>query len=212
MEFSGFLKIISKIALENLPGAMAHAQMIPPERLELLNNQVYYTEMAKKAAILMLIYPKNDKAFISLILRNTYPGVHSSQVGFPGGKVEQEDNNLTETALRETFEEIGVLPENVNIIKPFTEVYIQPSNFLVYPFLGYTLKTPKFNINPDEVSTLIELPLSDLMNKNNQIIIPMSTSYAVDIQVPGYQFDQHLVWGATAMMLSELKETFNSIL
>lgn len=212
MEFSGFLKIISKIASEKLPAQAAHAKMIPPERIDLLKNQDYSNFNPKKAAILMLVYPKNNESHLALILRNTYPGVHSSQIGFPGGKVELEDVNLEATAIRETFEEIGVLQNTIEIIKPFTEVYIPPSNFLVLPFLGFTKETPQFILNPDEVSALIELPLNDLLNENYTVIIPMSTSYATDIQVPGFEFQNHLVWGATAMMLSEFKETLKNVL
>ena len=142
MEFSTFLKYVPKIAKETLPAAFAHSKMIPPNRFELLNNQDYSTFNPRYASVLMLLYPKNKITHLVLILRNTYPGIHSSQIAFPGGKNEKEDASFAQTALRETHEEIGIPAHKITIIKPFTEVYIPPSNFLVSPFLGYkSIKT-----------------------------------------------------------------------
>ena len=212
MDFLDFLKYVPKIAKESLPATIAHAKMIPPERIELLNNQDFSKITPKKAAVLMLLYPKNNITHLALIVRNSYPGIHASQIAFPGGKVEDFDLSLSETALRETQEEIGVSAKKVTVIKAFTEVYIPPSNFLVSPFLGFSENELSFTLSPDEVEGLIELPLYQFLDEKIVITVNMSTSYASNIQVPAFQINEHLVWGATAMMMSELKEIIKKVL
>ena len=212
MDFSDFLKYVPKIAKESLPATIAHAKMIPPERIELLNNQDFSQITPKKAAILMLLYPKKSITHLALIVRNSYPGIHASQIAFPGGKVEEFDLSLSETALRETHEEIGISAKKVTVIRAFTEVYIPPSNFLVSPFLGFAEEELSFTICPDEVEEIIELPLYQFLDDEIVITVNMSTSYASNIQVPAFQINEHLVWGATAMMMSELKEILKKVL
>ena len=212
MDFSDFLKYVPKIAKESLPATIAHAKMIPPERIELLNNQDFSQIIPKKAAVLMLLYPKNSITHLALIVRNSYPGIHASQIAFPGGKVEDFDLSLSETALRETHEEIGVAAKKVTVIKAFTEVYIPPSNFLVSPFLGFSEEELSFTLSVDEVDEVIELPLYQFLDDKIVVTVNMSTSYASNIQVPAFQINDHLVWGATAMMMSELKEIIKKVL
>lgn len=159
----------------------------------------------------MLVYPKNDIAHLVLIVRNSYSGVHSSQIAFPGGKVDPEDKSFVETALRETFEEIGISPNEINVIRSFSEIFIPPSNFLVYPFLGFSTQNLSFIPDPKEVATIIECPLSELLNDENKILKRMATSYSKNIEVPAYQVNEHIVWGATAMILSELKDVLDAI-
>ena len=160
----------------------------------------------------MLFYPRGGEAHLALIKRNTYPGVHSSQISFPGGKAEPGDKDLADTALRETFEEIGVHPAEIDVVMPFSKIYIPPSNFLVAPFLGLALKEPAFIANPQEVQHIIHLSLDVLLDDSTIISTPMQTSYAQSIMVPAFKVEDHIVWGATAMILSELKETIKSAL
>ena len=212
MDFSDFLKYVPKIAKESLPATIAHAKMIPPERIELLDNQDFSQITPKKAAILMLLYPKKSITHLALIVRNSYPGIHASQIAFPGGKVEEFDLSLSQTALRETEEEIGIAAKKITVIRAFTEVYIPPSNFLVSPFLGFVDEELSFILCPDEVEQVIELPLYQFLDEKNVVTVSMSTSYASNIQVPAFQINEHLVWGATAMMMSELKEILKKVL
>ncbi|MGH2667273.1 NUDIX hydrolase [Flavobacterium sp.] len=212
MEFSDFLKYVPKIAKESLPASIAHAKMVPPERIELLKNQDFSEKKPRKAAVLMLFYPKKSITHLALIIRNSYPGIHASQIAFPGGKVEDFDSSLSATALRETQEEIGVSSDKVNVVRAFSEVYIPPSNFLVSPFLGFSEEELTFDLSPDEVSGIIELPLCQFLDENIVVNVNMSTSYATNIPVPAFQINEHLVWGATAMMMSELKEIIKKVL
>jgi 8-oxo-dGTP pyrophosphatase MutT (NUDIX family) len=154
----------------------------------------------------MLVYPKNETAHLALIVRNTYPGVHSSQISFPGGKEELEDKTLAITALRETEEEVGIPMNKVEIIRQCSEIYIPPSNFLVTPYLGFSKENLQFIPNPDEVQRVLEFPIHQLLNDKTIVQTKMTTSYAINIDVPAFEVENFLVWGATAMMLSELKE------
>lgn len=212
MEFHHFLKYIPKIAKETLPAASAHIKMVPLERLNALKALNPIDLIPKKAAVMMLFYPKNKETHLVLIVRNSYPGVHSSQIAFPGGKVEIEDASLAHTALRETEEEIGVDRNKIEIIKSFTDVYIPPSNFLVSPYLGICQSTLEFELQPDEVAGIVELSLKDFLNDKNVVMRKLSTSYANEIDVPAFLVREHIVWGATAMMMSELKETIKMVL
>lgn len=186
--------------------------MTPLFRHELMRAINYDSLQPKKAAVLMLVYPKNNETHIVLIVRNTYPGVHSSQIAFPGGKVELEDDSLAHTALREAEEEIGVNRMYVEIIKSFTEVYIPPSNFLVSPFLGISTQELNFVRQENEVADIIELSMNDFLDDSNVVMRKLTTSYANEIDVPAFLVKEHIVWGATAMMMSELKETIKKVL
>jgi 8-oxo-dGTP pyrophosphatase MutT (NUDIX family) len=212
VDFHSFLKYVPKIAKETLPAAHAHAKMAPIERLELLNSFSYEGLSPKKAAVMMLFYPKENQTHLVLIVRNSYPGVHSSQIAFPGGKVESYDATMADTALRETEEEIGIHKSSIEIIKEFTEIYIPPSNFLVAPFLGISTSEPFFVLQPDEVAGIIELPLTVFLDDKNVVTRKLTTSYAASIDVPAFLVKEHVVWGATAMMMSELKETLKKVL
>ena len=211
MHFDDFLLQAPKILNVELPATNAHRKMVPPNREELIKNTDFTKITPKKAAVMMLFYPKNSQTHLALILRTTYNGVHSSQIAFPGGKVEPQDLDLSHTAIRETHEEIGVHPSNVILIRPFTKVYIPPSNYMVYPFLGYSQSELKFQLQQEEVSGIVELPLKEFLDDRIVVTNNMKTSYAGSIDVPGFQVNEHFIWGATAMMLSELKETLKMV-
>ncbi len=212
MNFDVFFKAIPTIVDLDLPSTSAHIKMAPLERIKILEVGFETMENARQAAVMMLFYPKNGITHLALIIRNSYPGVHSSQIAFPGGKVEDVDLDLKETALRETFEEIGVHADKINVIREFSSVYIPPSNFMVSPFLGITESELEFTLQEDEVAGIIEVPLSLLLDDAIVLTKEITTSYANLIDVPVFQFGDHAVWGATAMMLSELKEALKMVL
>jgi 8-oxo-dGTP pyrophosphatase MutT (NUDIX family) len=212
MLFTEFVKFLPKIEKEKLLSRDAHIKMAPLERISFMDEENYLEKNPKKAAVLMLFYPKNEIVHLALIVRNTYPGVHSSQIGFPGGKVELSDANLAETAIRETHEEVGIPPEKITIVKSFSEIYIPPSNFLVAPFMGISHEELLFIPDLNEVKKVLEFSVVDFLDDKNIIKVNMSTSYATDIDVPAFRVDKYIVWGATAMMMSELKEVIKNVL
>ena len=130
MDFSEFEKRIVKVKKMDLPGEAIQFKMAPVERLKELKEQARLKQNARKAGVMALFYPsKANETHLILILRKTYKGVHSAQVGFPGGKIEPEDDSLEEAALRETEEEVGVSRKVITVLKELTEIYIPPSNF-----------------------------------------------------------------------------------
>ncbi len=210
MTFDEFVHLTPKIAKVSLPATVSHLKMSPVERrLQLLNHD-YNVEVAREAAVMMLIYPQNDTAMIALIVRNSYKGVHSSQVAFPGGKVEK-DESLLNAALRETYEEIGVDPKDIKIVCSFSNVFIPPSNFNVFPFLGFCTSQPKFIPDPREVAAMALFPLSDILDDNSLTMQNVIASYSTDIVVPAFKLGETVIWGATAMMLQELKDVVKSL-
>lgn len=211
MNFQEFLQYVPKLIEAKLPAFDAHIKMAPIERLESLKN-INIDKKPRIAAVMMLFYPKNDTVHLVLIVRNSYEGIHSAQIAFPGGKYELEDENFAETALRETHEEVGIHPEKIEIIKPFTELYIPPSNFMVHPFLGISKEELVFVAQASEVANIIELPLTVFLDDALVVDTNLSTSYADNINIPAFKIEDHIVWGATAMMMSELKDVLREVL
>lgn len=207
MDFHDFEKRIVKVTKMDLPGESVQFKMAPAERLQELKQQAIRIKNARKAGVMSLFYPAaNFETRLILILRKTYKGVHSAQVAFPGGKLEMEDHDIQDAALRETEEEVGVSRETISVLKKLTGIYIPPSNFFVQPFLGITTQLPTFIPQEDEVEALIEVRLEDFMNDMNITTQILSTSYASSLEVPAFKLNGHIVWGATAMMLNEVRE------
>ncbi len=213
MDFNLFSQQISKIENLPLPGEASHFKMMPKIRVSSYEKLNKERKQAKKAAVMALFYPNEDNnTHLLLILRKTYKGVHSNQVAFPGGKVEEEDADLKQTALRETHEEVGVQPNLVDVVKTLSSVYIPASNFEVQPFIGLYKKQFPFRLQEDEVADLVEVALVDFMNEAHVTEQILNTSYAQNMAVPAYKLNGYTVWGATAMMLSEIKELLKQLL
>jgi len=205
MDFVKFINNISRLRSVPLGGLEAQFKLAPKLRLQ-YDVETIKSRNPKKAAVLALFYPNEEqKTTFLLTQRASYKGTHSAQISFPGGKIEEDDNQLSDTALRETHEEVGVHQNLVKIIREITDVYIPPSNFLATPFIGYTEKRPAFTLN-EEVEKTIEILVSDLLDDNNVDSIVMNTSYMDQVSVPCFKLNDHIVWGATGMILSEIKE------
>ena len=190
-----------------LPGEAAHREMAPMIRIKELSEIDIDSKNPSEAGVMAVFYPdaSNDTRIV-LILRKTYKGVHSNQVGFPGGRREAEDHDLQDTALRETEEEVGIPKEKIEVIKKLSKLYIPPSNFWVQPYIGIVDETPQFVREESEVEAILEVLLSDFLNDQNIISEKLTTSYADDIDVPAYLLNEKVVWGATGMMLSEVRQ------
>lgn len=187
---------------EELPGRNAHQEAAP-------YRKVYYDDMdinsVKKSGVLVLLYAKQNEPYITLIQRPEYDGTHSGQIAFPGGKVEESDRDIIHTALREANEEVGVIMEHVNVIGRLTDVYIPVSNFLVSPVIGTIDYTPDFIPEPAEVADILEMNISFLKETEELIPQKLKLSSGVKIEVPTFQYQQKTIWGATALMLNELR-------
>ena len=213
MVFNTFLESVVKIKHLELFGEDSHAKMSPPYRLELADKMKENAKSAKRAGVMALFYPNfQGETYLVLILRKTYKGVHSAQVGFPGGKYEDEDKDLMITAIRETEEEVGVPKSIVEVLKTMSPLYIPPSNFMVHPYLAISEVTPNFIKQESEVEDVIEVSLLDFLDETNSITTRVPTSFNVEVDVPAFKLNGHIVWGATAMMLSELKDLLKQVL
>lgn len=213
MDFHEFEKRIVKVTKMELPGEAVQLKMAPVERLRELKEEARNVGNARQAGVMALFYPTvEQQTNLILILRKTYKGVHSAQVGFPGGKLEKVDKTIQDAALRETEEEVGVRRETIAVIRKLTEIYIPPSNYIVQPFLGITPITPIFIPEEKEVEALIEVDLNRFMDDSCITTQILTTSYATELEVPAFKLNGHIVWGATAMMLNEVRELLNRVL
>lgn len=210
MEFNYFKKNISKLSSIPVGGLEAQFILAPKFRLKYSKEKIA-SENPRKAAVLALFYPnkKGETCFL-LTLRANYNGIHASQISFPGGKYDNKDKSLKYTALREANEEVGVSINDISIFKQMTDVYIPPSDFLVSPFLGLLTYIPSF-IKNHEVEKTITVSLEELMNDSSVSTATLSTSYSKNMVVPCFHLNNYTVWGATAMMLSEIKELLKYI-
>lgn len=200
-DFSKLLK--HRLSLP-LPGRDAQLRMAHAERkINLSHYKV--PQDARWGSVMILLYEDENKIKFPLILRQTYDGVHSGQVAFPGGKFEPADENLINTALRETSEEIGITTNDVTVLGKLTELYIPPSNFLVHPHIGTIKNKPDFFPDAGEVVEIIEVSLDDLMSDSVVNEKEITLSNGLKILTPYFDFYGHTVWGATAMIMSELK-------
>lgn len=211
VDFNSFLTYISDLKEFPLGGLQSQFKMAPEMRKRFSDKDVLM-QHPKESAVLALLYPDKEN-FTKLLLmeRASYNGIHSSQISFPGGKKDQKDPDLLFTALRETEEEVGVQKDTVEIIRELTKTYIPPSNFLVTPFIGYVTEPVIFTTN-NEVENLLEIHVSDLLSDDSLHIKKMTTSYMKEIDVPCFKLNNYIVWGATAMMLSEIKDLLKSVI
>ena len=166
---------------------------------------------ARRAGVMALFYPSTPNTedwHLVLIERVRKDGDrHSGQVSFPGGKHEKHDPDLWATALRETEEEVGVARSSVEQLGSLTPLFIPISHFLVHPFVGFTVERPDFRAQETEVSSILEVPLDRLSDPVFRKTTDLTMSNGLLLRdVPYFDVNGYVVWGATAMMLSELLE------
>ncbi|MBL7888385.1 MAG: CoA pyrophosphatase [Bacteroidia bacterium] len=200
-----------KAQLLQLPGEEAQYQMAPISRKR-LSDFSDRIRTARKSAVLIVLYPNGDSINTILIQRPNYEGVHGGQIAFPGGKFEEADQTLSNTALREANEEIGIDTGNIQIIGNLTDLYIAPSNFLVSPYIGFTNELNELIPNNYEVSKIIHTDLFNLNKEEIRGIKSIEHSNGYKIKTPYYEIEGFTVWGATAMMISELNAIVKRII
>ncbi|QKG79207.1 NUDIX hydrolase [Tenuifilum thalassicum] len=193
-----------------LPGKDAQIIMAPSVRADKHGNSKPNLS-TRESAVLILLYRALSGLRFVLIKRQVYDGPHSGQVSLPGGKFEENDISISQTALRETYEEIGVEPKNVDLLGRLTELYIPVSNMIVHPFVGYINETPNFNLNLLEVQYIVEVDLFDLIDDRNKSV-KVINSHGYPITAPYYNLKDEMVWGATAMILSEFEHILKKVL
>lgn len=191
-----------------LPGEPAHELMAPSARFT--GTRMPDPALARPSSVLILFYPREGKWYLPFIQRPVYDGVHSGQISFPGGKCEKEDSDYCSTALRESHEEIGIVPDDVSLVGALTPLYIPNSNFYVYPQVGWMDYLPKFTPDPTEVEEVIEVPLELLLQKKNVKYFSKEIN-GTQLKAPYFDAGGKKIWGATAMMLGEMLEIIRKL-
>ena len=190
-----------------LPGESAQWKMAPLGRKNLndLNDGGF-----RKAAVLIAFENSLFEPQIIMTLRSEYDGVHSAQVSFPGGKFDSDETDPVLVALREMEEETGVKRDRIEIIGMLSPLYIPVSRMLVQPVVGWIEAPVKFSPDPREVQRIIKVAYSELVSVKRDYANDLLQSGVKVNSIPYLNLDKERVWGATAMMLSELLELLGS--
>lgn len=207
--FQLFIENLKTNLQKPLPGIEAQFEMAHVKREKVLANS-YESQNYRPSAVLILLFP-NEKQQTSVLLieRMTYNGHHSGQIAFPGGKAEPSDKDLEETALREFFEETGA-DARPTVIGKLTPIYIPVSKFMVQPFVSFVEQKPNFSASAYEVNELIEWEINHLLNPDIIKETTIEPTPGFKIKTPYFDVQGKVLWGATAMMLNELKKIINS--
>lgn len=203
MDFEELRQLLSEILKNELPGEKAQFKMAPEYRY-----RGPHPNGSRKAAVLLLLYPVNNKFYLALIKRTPDDSPHSQQVSIPGGMQEITDSSLLFTALREFYEETGWRISSNEVIGVLTSLYIEVSNIEVHPFLALTNIKPIWSPDPVEVDYIIEFPVEYLFNEKS-IFFEKKTFDNQEFLVPYFKINEDKVWGATAMIMSELSDIIN---
>jgi 8-oxo-dGTP pyrophosphatase MutT (NUDIX family) len=188
--------------LNGLPGTEVQWEMASSDRM-IQNFPRVPGDDARIAAVLILLYPYNGSLYTVFMQRHNYDGVHGGQISFPGGKMEESDENIICTAIREAHEETGIDPEKISVIGTLTPLFIPVSNMIVTPVVGWTDTKPVFNHQPEEVVFLIYADIKILLDPAIIKTKPFNIRGEM-VSVRYFDYDGNVIWGATAMMLHEL--------
>jgi 8-oxo-dGTP pyrophosphatase MutT (NUDIX family) len=204
--FASTIAHVRRCLADPLPGFEAQLQMAPAYRQNATLAHIDDKD-CREAGVLALLFPIEDEPHLLLTVRRDDLRQHGGQISFPGGRREA-DETLLETALREAHEEVGVVPEEVEVLGPLTPLYIPPSNFCVHPFVGALSVTPVLYPQDAEVSAILRVPLVHLLTPATRRREPWNLR-GQEIEIPFLDVEGHKVWGATAMMLGELLALFD---
>lgn len=203
--------------IPNLPGKKVQLRMAPVHRVDSLKKESEFPNDAIKSAVLVLLYPiidGNSHKYVQngiidnnwevlVIERSTYNGAHSAQIAFPGGKQEPLEDNPEITAKREVFEELGIKQDSYTILGELTHIYIPTTNFVIYPVLAVSNYDTPLILNNKEVAGYKRVTLGAFSPTNIKVTKVLRTQEYWS-EAPSYIIDNYIIWGATAMILSEL--------
>ena len=197
-----FIESLKSELDSQLPGPAVQAEMMPDFR-----GVVPEIDSLKPASVCICFIIRNDKLYFPLIRRTEHASdIHSKQISLPGGQVNPGEN-IMDAARREVFEEIGILTEKIDILGKLSILPIPISGFLVHPFVGIcTDPSPSYTIDPLEVDEVFDVPINDLLNGELR-----KEHKRKDKRVPYFHFNGEVVWGATAMILSEMAEVLKTV-
>lgn len=164
----------------------------------------------RPGSVLILLYAQQGAIKFPLIKRPEYPGAHSGQISFPGGKAEPDEDPIV-TALRESEEEIGISANEVKVIGTLSNFFVMPSNFLVTPVVAVTEDTPQFRPDPYEVAGIIHGNLNELVQEDAIKTTEILAAGRYRLQAPHFFIEDQVVWGATAMILNEFRFVLREI-
>jgi 8-oxo-dGTP pyrophosphatase MutT (NUDIX family) len=158
---------------------------------------------ARQGAVMALLYPLDDEIVIVLTERTAHLGNHGGQISMPGGRIEPDDLSPWHAAVRETHEEIGIDLSASSSWGALNQIYVAASRFYVTAFVAYVHRRPPFSVNPDEVASLLEVPLRALMASGS--FCTGERDYEGQTIVEGFfQYKTYKIWGATAVLLDQL--------
>lgn len=193
-----FVEEVKEKFLNPLPGLDAQLKMAP----EIRRQQMEIPDDARKAGVMILLFEIDKKWNTILIRRGEDNKTHSGQIAFPGGKHEIFDKDIVATASRECEEEIGIKRNDIEVLGTLTPIYIPPSNFVVTATVGYIANSQNLKADEKEVQEIIQVPLDVLFHPQLKKEIEVKPN----LITPTYFLDETIiVWGATAMMISELE-------
>ena len=200
-----------KLRLANpLSGIDSHLKMAPKHRADELLAKKDEIQDAKKSAVMILFFHDDTGLKMIVIRRSIYVGIHSGQIAFPGGRYEEEDGNVQITALREIEEEIGIVRDKIEVLGRLSDIYVPPSNFLISVFVGYLNEKPQYKIEEREVAEIIEIPFAEFLKQD---VIKLKDFYVnsekVVTNAPYFDITNAEIWGASAMVISELLSVLN---
>lgn len=187
------------LALHPFDAPAAQARMFPGSRPPAIARR----PTTRQAGVLVLLYPTESNLHLVLTRRADTLRGHSGQISFPGGRRDPTDQTFIDTALRETCEELG-LCEQIEVLGDLAPLYIPPSDYEVFPAVGALAAAPAFNPNPHEVAQVFSVALADLLDPAYKRLEEWPLEGRL-VPIPYYAFAGHKVWGATAIMLSELE-------
>ena len=208
MNFDKLVGFLEKRTELPLPGTVAHQKM-QPKMTNGLPLKLKHDQDPRKGGVLILFYQDAGKLRFPIIERTSYEGIHSNQMALPGGRYEEQDEDQVTTAIREAEEEVGVIANEIEIIGCLSEFFVAASNYMVLPVLAKVDHKPNFISQPREVAEIVLPSVDDLINPDKLLEKEIVVKGGFKMNCPYFDLEGKVVWGATAMMLSELVEILN---